>query len=269
MNHFRTIRSSMTARLSGTSWRLLVALIRRMALWCGAKPPPGGWRDIGTAAPSRVRPLKRSQIVALRRERRETFRVLSRVVPLVISVALGLFLLVQWRTPEQMALQRLKSQTGATNAIASSATQVSKLKPQEYPSVAFDELAGFDFNVTPDTYDGRGNLATASAKVSEQIPDSVKRKDGLPAAVQGFMLPFKLEKGKAVEWLLCRDQSDCCFGKTPRMNHWVLVRSPQGVKPTLGQPVTCSGTLLVGEMRDNGFLTGIYQMDAVDTRLTD
>ena len=36
----------------------------------------------------------------------------------------------------------------------------------------------------------------------------------------------------------------------------------KGVKPMMDQPVTLYGTLHVGEMRENGYLVGIYSMDA-------
>ena len=180
----------------------------------------------------------------------------------------GFFLMVQLQTPEQLALHRLRK-LATTNATPLPAPPRATLKKQDHSTLTFNELSWFDFTVTPDIYDGRANPASASAQTQEQIPESVRRFDGNAVALQGFMLPLKLRHGKAVEWLLCRDQSDCCFGKTPRMNHWVLVRSPQGVKPKMGQPVTCFGNLRVGEMRDGGFLTGIYQMDAVDARLTE
>jgi hypothetical protein len=35
-----------------------------------------------------------------------------------------------------------------------------------------------------------------------------------------------------------------------------------GIKPVMDQAVTLYGTLKVGAMRENGYLVGIYQMDA-------
>jgi hypothetical protein len=34
----------------------------------------------------------------------------------------------------------------------------------------------------------------------------------------------------------------------------------KGVKPVMDQPVTMFGKLKVGEMRENGYLVGIYEM---------
>ena len=45
-------------------------------------------------------------------------------------------------------------------------------------------------------------------------------------------------------------------------HEWVSVKmADKGVKPLMDQPVTLFGTLHVGEMRENGFLVGIYRMD--------
>lgn len=237
-----------------------------MALWCGAKPPPGGWHDVATGASQRVRPIKRSHLAARQRDRRETRGTLIRLLVWLPLLVFAFLFILQWQTPEQMALHRLRFAAATSGMTLANFTDTTR-STQEYVDLPFHELSWFDFTVTQDIFDGRATPSSSSAKTAEQIPDSVRSWDGQPAALDGFMLPLRLERGKAVEWLLCRDQSDCCFGKTPRLNHWVLVRSPQGVKPTLGQPVTCFGTLHIGEMRDNGFLTGIYRMDAVETRL--
>lgn len=258
--------SSITARFRDVASRMLVRGLRQLARWGGAKTPPGGWRDALPRKFRRTRSVKRSRVAARDREWRETRDALIRLlVWLPLGLCAFLFIL-QWQTPERLTLQRLRAHA-ATNDTSFKVVAAQLRRASDYANLSFHELSGFDFTITPDAIDERTNPAIASARTVEQIPNSVKRWDGQLVAIQGFMLPLKLQRGLAVEWLLCRDQSDCCFGKTPRMNHWVLVRSPEGVKPKLGQPVTCSGTLRVGEMRDNGFLTSIYRMDAEDARI--
>jgi hypothetical protein len=45
-------------------------------------------------------------------------------------------------------------------------------------------------------------------------------------------------------------------------NEWVSVRmTKSGVKPVMDQPVKLYGKLRVGEMRENGYLVGIYALD--------
>ena len=56
-------------------------------------------------------------------------------------------------------------------------------------------------------------------------------------------LTFKIEEAAYVEGVLA--------GKMTKT----------GVKPVMDQPVTLMGKLHVGEMRENGYLTGIYRME--------
>jgi hypothetical protein len=76
------------------------------------------------------------------------------------------------------------------------------------------------------------------------------------------MLPLKVEGGLVTELLVMKDQSMCCFGTVPKINEWVSVKMvSKGVKPIMDQPITLFGKLNVGEMRENGYLVGIYSMD--------
>ena len=85
---------------------------------------------------------------------------------------------------------------------------------------------------------------------------------GKKAMITGFMLPTKIENGKTTEFLLMANQMACCFGTVPNMNEWVVVRMPQGVAVTQDVPISFYGTLKVGALYDNGYMTGIYVMDA-------
>jgi hypothetical protein len=132
----------------------------------------------------------------------------------------------------------------------------------EYLVVGFETLSTFDFEVSdelmaPDTE----QLEDAKVKTEEQIPAKVKALDKMQVALQGYMLPLKVEGGLVTELLIMRDQSMCCYGTVPRINEWVSVKMvSKGVKPVMDQPVTLFGKLKVGEMRENGYLVGIYEM---------
>ena len=85
---------------------------------------------------------------------------------------------------------------------------------------------------------------------------------GKRVSLKGFMLPLKVEGGLVTELLIMRDQSMCCYGAVPKINEWVSVKmTGKGVKPIMDQAVTLYGKLHVGEIRENGYLVGIYQMD--------
>ena len=104
--------------------------------------------------------------------------------------------------------------------------------------------------------------AKNAAPPKDQIPAAVKAFDKQRVALKGFMLPLKVEGGLITELLIMRDQSMCCYGTVPKINEWVSVKmTGKGVKPIMDQAVTLYGKLHVGEIRENGYLVGIYQMD--------
>lgn len=128
-----------------------------------------------------------------------------------------------------------------------------------YETVGFDRLAAFEF--TPPDYDP----TVANAKPpsgADQIPAAIKALDQKKVAVTGFMLPTKMDKGLVVEFLLVKDAMMCCYGVMPKINEWVVVKmTGAGVKPLMDTPVTFDGRLRVGEMYENGYLTGIYLLE--------
>lgn len=128
-----------------------------------------------------------------------------------------------------------------------------------YLKLGFDRLSAFKYVAPTDPVaDG----ATPPASDNGQIPASVKAWNGKKAMITGFMLPTKLENGKAVEFLIMANQMACCYGTVPNMNDWVVVRMPAGVPVVQDVPISFYGVLKVGAMYQNGYLTGIYEMDA-------
>ena len=135
--------------------------------------------------------------------------------------------------------------------------------PADYEKVGFQQLAGFPFEVTRDMADGALDAAASSRATQSKIPEPVRALDGRLVAIRGFLIPLKMDEGLAVEFLLMRDQNLCCFGTVPKVNEWILVHATgRGVKPVMDQPITVMGRLQVGELRENGYLTGIYRIDA-------
>ena len=129
-----------------------------------------------------------------------------------------------------------------------------------YLKLGFDKLAGFKF-ITP-AYDPVADPKATPPTGEEQIPATVRTWNGQKAVITGFMLPTKLDNGKAVEFLIMANQMACCFGTVPNMNEWIIVRMPKGVPVTQDVPISFYGTLKVGAMYENGYMTGIYAMDA-------
>ena len=126
-----------------------------------------------------------------------------------------------------------------------------------YKTVTFDKLASFAYEVPLDPVTNKVELA----KLNAQIPEGIKNFNEKPVAMQGFMLPLKVEQGKVTELLIMRDQSMCCFGTVPKINEWISIKMEgDGVEPIMDQAVTLMGQLKVGEVMENDYLVGIYEM---------
>jgi len=67
------------------------------------------------------------------------------------------------------------------------------------------------------------------------VPDSAKEMNGRDVLLKGYMYPGTRQRG-ITEFLLCRDQGDCCFGGQPKVTDRVLVRltDPEGIDFTQG-----------------------------------
>ena len=127
-----------------------------------------------------------------------------------------------------------------------------------YEGVSFDKLASFAYEVPLDPVTNKVELA----KLNAQIPARIKLLDKKPVAIRGFMLPLKVENGLVTELLIMRDQSMCCFGTVPKINEWINIRmAGDGVQPIMDQSITLMGQLKVGEVLENDYLVGIYEME--------
>ena len=130
-----------------------------------------------------------------------------------------------------------------------------------YLRLPFDVLSGFKY----DTYEvldevHRGRPLTKSDDV---IPPHVKSYDGRKVLVEGYIMPLRLKKGLVTEFLLFRDQAACCFGDKAKMNHYMRVKvTDKGFEPGSMMTHKVWGTLAVGEIYVQDYLTGIYQMTA-------
>ena len=127
-----------------------------------------------------------------------------------------------------------------------------------YEGVSFDKLASFAYEVPLDPVTNKVELA----KLNAQIPARIKSLDKKLVDIRGFMLPLKVENGLVTELLIMRDQSMCCFGTVPKINEWINIRmAGDGVQPIMDQPITLMGQLKVGEVLENDYLVGIYEME--------
>jgi hypothetical protein len=161
------------------------------------------------------------------------------------------------------------SPSATSNAVATTTAANANPKPEtrnvepEFAPAGFDILSGYEIEISDELLGPvTNNLASVTAKTEALIPPKVKALDQKRVALKGFMLPLKVEGGLVTEMLIMKDQSMCCYGTVPKIHEWVSIKMvDKGVRPMMDQPVTLFGKLHVGEMRENGYLTGIYQMD--------
>lgn len=166
---------------------------------------------------------------------------------------------------------RIQSVTSPTNAVGSATNQLSeaemaliRARPDSlengYLRPGFDKLSAFKYELYEfysETNAGRAMLAS-----HDTIPPEIKAYDGKRVTVTGYILPMRTRRGVVTEFLLLRDQGTCCFGVQAQINHFIRVNFPVGIKPGDPVPWKVSGTIRVGEMYIQGYLTGIYQLDA-------
>ncbi len=128
-----------------------------------------------------------------------------------------------------------------------------------YLKLGFEQLAGYNF--TPPAFDPAADPNAKPPTGEEQIPANVKGWNGKKAVITGFMVPVKMEKGLVTEFLLMRNTMACCYGAVPNMNEWVIVKMKKGVAPMMDVPVSFYGELKVGAMFENGYMTGLYELE--------
>ncbi len=133
----------------------------------------------------------------------------------------------------------------------------------EFLRLSFEQLSNFKYD-TYDVYD-EVNGGRPLTRSDDVIPPQVKALDGQRIAAKGFIMPLRLKKGLVTEFLLFRDQAACCFEPAAKMNHYIRVTmAGKGFEPGSQLTHIVRGTLRVGEIYVQGYLTGIYQMTAVN-----
>jgi hypothetical protein len=124
-------------------------------------------------------------------------------------------------------------------------------KIEGYAAAGFDLLAGYKIP-------GAGEAS--AVQVSAAIPEAVWKLDGKAVITRGYMLPVKMTDGLVTELLLVSNASLCCYGVTPELNQWMIVRLAKGVRAQMDVPVEFRGKLSVGPVVQDGYLSAIYQL---------
>ena len=116
------------------------------------------------------------------------------------------------------------------------------LLTQDPVRTSFAVLAGFDW--TP----------------GMKLPDEVTKLDSQKAQIGGFMMRESPGSGPVAQFLLINDACGCTG--TPKMNEIVFCAMPEGVTTDIKNGVVqVTGTLYVGEQKEEDEVVAIYVMD--------
>jgi hypothetical protein len=104
------------------------------------------------------------------------------------------------------------------------------------------------------------------ASTGGNIPDDVKRLNGVKLRVRGFMLPMA-QADNVTQFAMVPDQQSCCFGQQPLMQNMLLASLPEGKSVSyFSDELLVEGTLHVEEKREDGFIVSVFQMDVTSVR---
>ena len=140
-------------------------------------------------------------------------------------------------------------------------------KPGEYQTLTLGELGAFPYD-TPDAYSMPFDQWVNSGKkekkkaVKPVIPDAIKRLDGTKISISGFMMPFDVEENGVLTFSLVKNIMICCYGLAPKVNETIMCNMPKGqhAKFFYNVPIKVSGTLAVGEVKEDGYVLALYRL---------
>jgi len=125
-----------------------------------------------------------------------------------------------------------------------------------YTLITFDQLASWTYEFPE---------IGGDKQRTDPVPDRHRKMSGTRVAIQGFMIPIKLEgDDEVVEFLLVRNQFACCFGVVPKMNEWLHIKMAPGKvsKYLVDIPITVRGRFDASELMENGVVMSLYRMEA-------
>lgn len=110
-----------------------------------------------------------------------------------------------------------------------------------------------------------GNFAYDADK-GGGIPDDVTALTGSTVKLHGYMIPID-ESEKVTKFVLVPDLFACCFGQPPQIQHTAVVVCPPGKAVSyFPEEINVTGELTVGEVRDEGYVTHLFEVKASSIR---
>jgi hypothetical protein len=117
-------------------------------------------------------------------------------------------------------------------------------KPGELLATTIKQLGNFDY------------------EADKKIPEDVRQLSGAQVHLAGFMI-ITNESEHMHEFALVPDLFTCCYGQPPAIQHVVMVTCPkdQPADYSMDQ-ITVEGTLTVKELKEEGYVTSLFQVAA-------
>jgi hypothetical protein len=110
-----------------------------------------------------------------------------------------------------------------------------------------------------------GNF-TYDAEKGGGIPEDVTALTGSTVKLHGFMIPID-QSERVTKFVLVADLFSCCFGQPPQLQHTAVVICPEGkAVQYYPEEINVTGELTVAEVRDEGYVTHIFELKASSIR---
>jgi hypothetical protein len=99
------------------------------------------------------------------------------------------------------------------------------------------------------------------------LTDKIVAYAGKPVRIRGFMLPSFKQDG-LTEFVLVRDNMECCFGPGAALYDCVMVRMRSGKSASFSvRPITLEGVFSIAAWRDfDGVVRAIYHLDGISVK---
>ena len=100
------------------------------------------------------------------------------------------------------------------------------------------------------------------------IPDDVKALSGMTVRLHGYMIPLDQAEDITRFALVPTLTNNCChFGGPPQLQHTILVTCPKGKAVAyFADEITVEGKITVETVKDDGFIVGIFSLDAASVK---
>jgi hypothetical protein len=98
------------------------------------------------------------------------------------------------------------------------------------------------------------------------LTDKVKKLDGHPIRIRGFILPSFQQSG-IKQFVLVRDNQECCFGPGALLHDCIIVEMvPPATADFSTRPVSVEGTFSLRELKLDGKYLAIYHLDGKEVK---